>query len=114
MENVIKEYLEQVKVGRKQVYKNMALFPLLSDFSLSLDFILMEEVIVRAVNNTLDNDTVAAIVRGALGGSEREEVDSTKRDRTSYSDNDRVFGSPRDLCPLTPAFRLCYFDRFLF
>jgi len=28
MQEVIKEYLEHAKVGRKQVYKNMAVYPL--------------------------------------------------------------------------------------
>jgi hypothetical protein len=34
MQEVIREYLEMAKVGRKQVYKNMAVYPLLSDYSL--------------------------------------------------------------------------------
>jgi len=45
MQEVIKEYLEQAKVGRKQVYKNMAVFPLLSDYSLSLEYILLDEAL---------------------------------------------------------------------
>ncbi len=32
METLIKEYLGQIKVGRKQSYKNLALFPLLSEY----------------------------------------------------------------------------------
>jgi len=37
MQSIIREYLEQTKVGRKQSYKNLALFPLLSTYSTGLD-----------------------------------------------------------------------------
>ena len=30
MDTVIKDYLEQLKVGRKQVYKNLAIYPILT------------------------------------------------------------------------------------
>ena len=46
---VVKDYLEQAKVGRKQVYKNMAMFPLLSDYSLSSDYILLDEALGSGV-----------------------------------------------------------------
>jgi hypothetical protein len=45
MQEVIREYLEMAKVGRKQVYKNMAVFPLLSDYSLVSDYILLDEAL---------------------------------------------------------------------
>jgi len=45
MQEVIKEYLEHIKIGRKQVYKNMALFPLLSDYSVGLEYILLDEAL---------------------------------------------------------------------
>jgi hypothetical protein len=44
MQEFIREYLEMAKVGRKQVYKNMAVYPLLSDYSLGLEYILLDEV----------------------------------------------------------------------
>jgi hypothetical protein len=46
---VVKDYLEQAKVGRKQVYKNMAIFPLLSEYSLSSDYILLDEALGSGV-----------------------------------------------------------------
>lgn len=49
MQEVIREYLEQAKVGRKQVYKNMAVYPLLSDYSLSLEYILLDEALGSGV-----------------------------------------------------------------
>ncbi len=37
MRDIIKEYLEQVKVGRKQSFKNLAVYPLLSTYLVHLD-----------------------------------------------------------------------------
>jgi hypothetical protein len=61
MENVIKEYLEQAKIGRKQVYKNMALFPLLSDYSLILDYILLDEALGGGVIEVTEVDNHGAV-----------------------------------------------------
>ena len=43
MEPVIKEYLGQIKIGRKQSYKNLALFPLLSGYATTLDYLTLDE-----------------------------------------------------------------------
>jgi len=43
MEQVIKEYLEQIKIGRKQSHKNLALFPLLSEYEGPLDYLTLDE-----------------------------------------------------------------------
>ena len=43
MELVIKEYLRQIKIGRKQSYKNLALFPLLSEYEAGLDYLTLDE-----------------------------------------------------------------------
>jgi hypothetical protein len=45
MQEVIREYLEKAEVGRKQVYKNLAVFPLLSDYCSGLDYILPDEAL---------------------------------------------------------------------
>jgi hypothetical protein len=47
MQNVINEYLEQVKVGRKQSYKNLALFPLLSTYALDVDYLLLDQALAE-------------------------------------------------------------------
>jgi len=49
MQEFIREYLEMAKVGRKQVYKNMAVYPLLSDYSLGLEYILLDEALGSGV-----------------------------------------------------------------
>ena len=45
MDTVIKNYLEQLKVGRKQSYKNLALYPLLSTYSVGLEYLLLDEAL---------------------------------------------------------------------
>jgi len=45
METIIKEYLEQVKIGRKQSFKNLAVYPLLSTYSVSLDYLTLDEAL---------------------------------------------------------------------
>ncbi len=43
METVIREYLGQIRVGPRQSYKNLALFPLLSTYRAALDYVTLDE-----------------------------------------------------------------------
>ena len=61
MQEVIKEYLEKAKVGRKQVYKNMAVFPLLSDYSLISDYILLDEALGSGLIEVTEVDNHGAV-----------------------------------------------------
>jgi hypothetical protein len=45
MDNIIGNFLEQLKVGRKQSHKNLALYPLLSTYSIGLDYLLLDEAL---------------------------------------------------------------------
>lgn len=54
MEEATKIYLEQAKIGRKQSYKNLALFPLLSTYSLDLDFLLLDEALSEGVIEVIE------------------------------------------------------------
>ncbi len=45
MENVVKKYLEELKSGRRQSYKNLTVFPLLSAYSSTLEYLLLDEAI---------------------------------------------------------------------
>jgi hypothetical protein len=54
MQEAIREYLEQAKVGRKQVYKNMTVYPPLSDYSLDLEYILLDEGLGSGVIEVID------------------------------------------------------------
>jgi hypothetical protein len=61
MKKVIGNYLEQAKVGRKQVYKNMAVFPLLSDYSLSLEYLLLSEALGAGLIEVTEVDNHGAV-----------------------------------------------------
>ena len=45
MENTIKEYLEGLKFGRKQVYRNLCMFPALSTDAVSFDYATLDEAL---------------------------------------------------------------------
>ena len=45
VQNAIKSYLDQIKIGRKQSFKNLAMFPLLSTYSSDLDYLLLDEAL---------------------------------------------------------------------
>jgi hypothetical protein len=45
MDTVIREFLNQAKIGRKQSYKNLALYPLLSTYSSGLEYLLLDEAL---------------------------------------------------------------------
>lgn len=49
MEKVIESYLEQIKVGRKQSHKNLAVFPLLSPYVVGVDYILLDDALTEGV-----------------------------------------------------------------
>jgi hypothetical protein len=61
MEEVIREYLESAKFGRKQVYKNMAVFPLLSEYSLSLEYMLLDEALAARLVEVTEVDNHGAV-----------------------------------------------------
>jgi hypothetical protein len=56
MQNIINEYLGQAKVGRKQSYKNLAIYPLLSTYSAALDYILLDEALKEALIDVVEVD----------------------------------------------------------
>ena len=54
MQDVIKTYLKQVKIGRKQSYKNLTVFPVLSTYSLDLDYLLLDEALSEEVIEVIE------------------------------------------------------------
>ena len=56
METVIKEYLEKAKIGRKQSYRNLAVYPLLSTYSISIDYLLMDEALTEGLMEVVEVD----------------------------------------------------------
>jgi len=45
MEGIITRFLERLKIGRRQARKNLALYPLLSTYSIGLDYLLLDEAL---------------------------------------------------------------------
>jgi hypothetical protein len=61
MEDVIKEYLGSAKFGRKQVYKNMTVFPLLSEYALALEYMLLDEALGAGLVKVTEVDNHGAV-----------------------------------------------------
>jgi hypothetical protein len=51
MDAVIKNYLAQTKVGRKQSHKNLALYPFLSTYSVGLEYLMLDEALGNRGND---------------------------------------------------------------
>jgi ARG and Rhodanese-Phosphatase-superfamily-associated Protein domain len=49
MQAVIQGYLDKVKVGRKQTYRNLVVFPLLSGYTTALDYITLDEALAEGL-----------------------------------------------------------------
>jgi len=60
MDKIIGDFLDQLKVGRKQAHKNLALYPLLSTYSINLDYLLLDEAL---------GDNLIEVVEVSEGGS---------------------------------------------
>ena len=60
MKDIIKNYLEQTKIGRKQIYKNMAVFPLLSTYSY-LDYLLLDEALAGGLIEVVEVDKEGSV-----------------------------------------------------
>ena len=61
MENTIREYLEGLKFGRKQVYKNLAVFPLLSTYALSIEYLTLDEALPEGLIEVLETNEAGAV-----------------------------------------------------
>ncbi|MBT3258391.1 MAG: hypothetical protein HN366_18305 [Deltaproteobacteria bacterium] len=57
METVIKNYLEQLKVRRKQSHKNLALDPLLSTYSSGLEYLMLDEALSKNLMEIVEKDS---------------------------------------------------------
>ena len=61
MNTVIKNYLEQLKVGRKQSHKNLALYPLLSTYSLDLEYLMLDEALSENLIEIVEKDSDGSV-----------------------------------------------------
>jgi len=49
VEAIIQNYLKEVKVGRQQSHRNLAIFPLLSSYAIGLDYITLDEALTEGL-----------------------------------------------------------------
>ena len=56
MQNIIIDYLEQAKIGRKQSFKNLSIFPLLSTYGLDLEYLLLDEALSEGAMEVVEVD----------------------------------------------------------
>ena len=61
MRDIIKEYLEQVKIGRKQSFRNLSVYPLLSTYSIPLDYLTLDEALTGNVLDIVEVDTEGSV-----------------------------------------------------
>jgi hypothetical protein len=61
MEQVVKEYLEQAKISRKQSYRNLAVFPLLSSYATAVDYITLDEALTEALIEAVEVDESGSV-----------------------------------------------------
>jgi hypothetical protein len=61
MQHIVRDYLEQAKVGRKQSYKNLAIFPLLANYALKLEYHLLDEALAEGLMEVIEVDSEGSV-----------------------------------------------------
>ena len=56
MQNLFINYLEQLQIGRKQTYKNLVLYPLLSEYAAALDYFTLDEAMAQDAIDVVEID----------------------------------------------------------
>ena len=45
MSEILKNYLNKIQIGAEQAYKNLAIFPVLSDYVIPFDYLTLDEAL---------------------------------------------------------------------
>jgi hypothetical protein len=61
MEEVTRTYLEKAKIGRKQSFQNLAVFPLLSPYATTLDYIMLDEALDKELMEVAEVDESGSV-----------------------------------------------------
>ncbi len=56
MQNLLINYLEQLEIGQKQFYKNLAVYPLLSEYVVTLDYLTLDEAMSQDAIDVVEID----------------------------------------------------------
>jgi hypothetical protein len=63
MQNRIKDYLEQLNLVQKQSYKNLAVYPLLSEYVVVLEYLILDEAMSQDVIEVVEIDQGGSVPR---------------------------------------------------
>jgi hypothetical protein len=61
MQDVIREYLKQAKIGRKQSYRNLAIFPILSPYAAAVEYILLDQALAEELIQIVEVDESGSV-----------------------------------------------------
>jgi len=61
LQTVIQTYLDEAKIGRKQSYRNLALFPLLSGYAADFDYITLDEALTEDLIEVMEKDEAGSV-----------------------------------------------------
>jgi hypothetical protein len=61
MQNLLINYLEQLQIGQKQSYKNLAVYPLLSEYVVTLDYLTLDEAMSQEAIDVVEIDRDASV-----------------------------------------------------
>jgi len=56
MTEIIKDYLDQIQIGAEQSYKNLAVFPVLSDYVIPFDYLTLDEALSEDLIEVVEID----------------------------------------------------------
>jgi len=58
---VIKNYLNEAKIGRKQSHRNLAMYPLLSSYAAGLEYITLDEAFSQGLIEVIERDEAGSV-----------------------------------------------------
>jgi hypothetical protein len=61
MQNLIKEYIDGITIGKGQSYKNLTVFPLVSDYQLDLDYLTLDEALDKDAIDVVELDQEGSV-----------------------------------------------------
>jgi hypothetical protein len=56
MNEIIKNYIDQIKIGRAQSYKNLTIYPFLSDYAVSFNYLTLDEALSEELIEVVEVD----------------------------------------------------------
>ena len=56
MPQLIKDYINRIQIGAEQSYKNLALFPVLSDYVIPFDYLTLDEALKEDMIEVVETD----------------------------------------------------------